>query len=897
MVSSLPILDHTRYLEPLQNLPTHVWPHKYKSTLPRPPHQGFFSCDLCGVGTHAVLPLPNVSLMTTDTSLPASFRFHNKEKNYPAMVHGNHIQILTEHPLAKNGTVIQGTLKLKNAQIEQVELRTLDLLLEPDGRTLAQRFLRLSETPEIESVQPHTTRPLKPCRKFYRSLDEKPGLYPLHLRPSVLDITQRRVPLFYKEGLERFASLVLEHRPPRARTLIYGSGRLDYFAVFAIQEVFRLLGVRNMTSNCEHGYLAAGSYMSHLAGAPAPFVNLEQATTAPNAFYLLSGWNGMVSHPPVFDAILSREDFDGYYIDVMMTESAREIARRFGPERVIILRSGGDSQFILGIMNRLLYKYPTAFEARFVSLFSDRASYEAFVNLASEEQFSPKEVAHRLAPEFAYRERIHQAIRDIAKKLTRKTPIHIPSLGLSQTGGIVPHCLWANVLASLGKLGIDASGTLQGGVLQLPGQVNHESHLQGFSPQHFMGRIPVDASGASEAARRMELPADAYGKMLEVSPRLLLDYSEPDSRKELYIFFGSQYASSMMNRSRWLRKLKDGQTQFIVIDPSPDAFSLAHAALILPVAPHVASTKLYQNGEWRLNLSLPRRKAPGQTRSDTTLVYDLMATIARMLRESATLRMQHPDIANLIDTGYVPRRFEAKGLPRYEGEVDRALLWQRIQDYLSGKHGNGLPLYCRPEHENGEPIRWETLVTQGSLLHGGVGTRKHRLDYDKGSLPFTDIYRQPVRYRFFVPTSEDLQLPRGIILNSGRASLAEATEENHFALNTVNSGKRSYPEEIPEDNPLYVSLMLAERYNLQAGDRVWITNRATRQSLVLRVFPSARLKGETVYLSIHKNWREIHEDRYVNLLTSHRNRCPYSGQTGLKCAQVELQKVDDFLMR
>lgn len=897
MVSSLPTLEHTRYLEPIQSLPTHVWPPKYQSQLPRPTHQGFFSCDLCGVGTHATLPLPEVPLITSDTSLPASFRLQNQQKNYPAMVHGNHIQILTEQPLAKGGAVLKGTLKLKNEPIEKVTLRTLDLLLEPDGRTLAQRFLRLSKTALTENSTIEKASPLEPCRKFYRSLDEKKGLYPLHLRPSVLDITQRRVPLFYKEALERFASLVLEHRPPRARTLIYGSGRLDYFAVFAMQEVFRLLGVRNMTSNCEHGYLAGGSYMTHLAGAPAPFVTIEQATTTPEAFYLLSGWNGWVTHPPIFEALLARQDFDGYYIDVMMTESAREIARRFGPERVIILRSGGDSQFILGVMNRLLYKYPDAFESRFISHFSDRSSYEAFVQLASEERFSPKAVAHRLAPEFAYRERIHQAIRDIAKKLTRLTPIHIPSLGLSQTGGVVPHCLWSNVLASLGKLGLNAQGELLGGILQIPGQVNHETHLQGFSPRHFMGRIPVDEAGAIEAARRMELPTDAYGKMLEVSPRLLLDYSEPDSRKELYIFFGSQYASSMMNRARWLRKLKDGQTQFVVIDPSPDAFSLAHAALILPVAPHVASTKVYQNGEWQLSLSLPRRRAPGQTRSDTTLIYDLMATIARMLRQSATLRMQHPDIANLIQTGYIPRRFEARGLPRYEGEVDRALLWQRIQDYFSGKHGNGLPLYCRPEHASGEPIRWEELVKAGHLKHGGVGVHRQRLDYEQGTLPFTDIYRQPVRYRFFVPTAEDIQLPRGIILNSGRASLSENPEEQLFSQMTVNSGKRSYPQEIPEDNPLYVSLMLAERYNLQAGDRVWITNRATRQSMVMRVIPSARLKGETVYLSIHKNRKEIQEERYVNLLTSHRNRCPYSGQTGLKCAQVELQKVDDFLMR
>ncbi len=892
MPTLLPTLEHTRYLEPLQELPRHVWPHKKQTKA----HPGFFSCDLCGVGTSATLPLHEAPEISGDMSLAASFRFENTSDTYPAIVHGNHVQILTETPLAKTGKVVKGTLKLKKCPVQKVTLRTLDLVLEADGRTLAQRFMRLSKTPITASMTENSARPLKPCRKFYRALDEKKGLYPFHLRPSVLDITHRRVPLFYKEALERFASLVLEHRPPRARTLIYGSGRLDYFATFAIQEVFRLLGVRNMTSNCEHGYLAGGSYLTHLAGAPTPSMTLAQATSTPDAFYLLSGWNGRVTHPPVFEALMQREDFDGYYFDVMMTESAREIARRFGPERVVILRSGGDSTFILSVMNRLLYKYPEAFEKRFVEHFSDHASYEAFVALASEARFEPKLVARQLAPEFAYRQRIHEAIRDIAKKLARKTPVHIPSMGLSQTRGIVPHCLWANIFAALGKLGLDKNGVLQGGILQLPGQVNHETHLQGFSPLHFTGRIPTDEAGAVEAARRMGLPDDAYGKMLEVSPRLAVDYSEPDSRRELYIFFGSQHAASMMNRPRWLRKLKDKQTQFVVIDPYPDAFSLKYAALIMPVAPHVSTTKLYQNGEWRLTLSLPRRKAPGQTRSDVTLIYDLMDTIARMLGSSDGLRMQHPDIASLIQSGYMPQRF-GKGLARYQGEVDRQKLWERIQTYLSGAHGNGLPLYCRPEHATGTPISWEELVNQGSIMHGGVGETRQILNYGAGPLPFVNIYRQPVRYRFFTPTEEDLRLPRGIILNTGRASLSEKPGQKNFAFHTVNSGKRSYPDEIPEDNPLYVSLMLAERYNLQENDRVWITNRATRQAMVFNVIPSARLKGETVYLSIHKNQQELSHDRYVNLLTSHRNRCPYSGQTGLKLAQVELQKVSDFLMR
>ena len=89
--------------------------------------------------------------------------------------------------------------------------------------------------------------------------------------------------------------------------------------------------------------------------------------------------------------------------------------------------------------------------------------------------------------------------------------------------------------------------------------------------------------------------------------------------------------------------------------------------------------------------------------------------------------------------------------------------------------------------------------------------------------------------------------------------------------------------------------MLAERYNLSEGDRVWVTNRETRHAMILPVVPTSRLKGETVYLSIHKNKAELEQDRDPNLLTSHRVRCAYTGQSGHKLTRVELQKVEDHL--
>ncbi|MEZ0368366.1 MAG: molybdopterin dinucleotide binding domain-containing protein, partial [Candidatus Sericytochromatia bacterium] len=219
--------------------------------------------------------------------------------------------------------------------------------------------------------------------------------------------------------------------------------------------------------------------------------------------------------------------------------------------------------------------------------------------------------------------------------------------------------------------------------------------------------------------------------------------------------------------------------------------------------------------------------------------------------------------------------------------------WQRIQDYYSGAGGNCKALYCEPRHADGTPVTWDDLLAQGNLIHGRSGSSRQVLDYDlPGHSPFLDLYGEPVKYRFFVPTARDLLLSEGLILCTGRSALSEQSARTAFAVSTFNTGKLTPAYELPAENPLFISQMLAERYNLSPGDRVWVTNRETRVAMVLSVMPTSRLKGEIVYLSIHKNRAELDQGRLPNLLTSHRLRCPYTGQTGHKLTRVELHKVE-----
>ena len=142
----------------------------------------------------------------------------------------------------------------------------------------------------------------------------------------------------------------------------------------------------------------------------------------------------------------------------------------------------------------------------------------------------------------------------------------------------------------------------------------------------------------------------------------------------------------MMDRQKWIEKLKNPKNPMVVVDPIPDPLTLEHAELIIPSPPHPAVTKVYQNGEWKMSLSVPGKAAAPDTRSDPTILYDVMARITERLEAEPELRATHDDLTRHLDSGYLRQRFcnGEGGLARPDGEVDRAALWQRVQDYMSG---------------------------------------------------------------------------------------------------------------------------------------------------------------------------------------------------------------------
>jgi ferredoxin-NADP reductase/anaerobic selenocysteine-containing dehydrogenase len=892
----LPIIAHAGVLEDLAETPGFLLTEHAEAQ----PQGGRYSCSFCGVGDSGILT-PRTTEQSLGEHTPGKLapgrgllriELQGKTIELQSILHEDgRIEVATSAALTPQGGALAGELQI-GSQSAPVTAREVGRELAADGSLVSQTFAPYRRAASVSESIIRGTVPTSGCVKLRISMMRQRPAFPIHVAPSLLEgETGARRSIAYQEAISRFADLLLEHCSPQGKILIYACGQIDYFTIFAMQEVFRLLGVRNLTGNAEHCLNSGAVHNEILTGQEGPFLTVEQGLQGPDRFYLLNGWNGFITHPPAFNAILKRGDLDAYLIEVMVTESARALAKKLGPERVLLIRPGSDPHLALSVAHEILENYPEAVARAFIERFSDPATFEQYIGLARSERFAPVRVAERIAAEPGEAERIFKGIRMIAYKMTRPSsiPINIPSVGLSQTSGAVAHCLWGSVLGMLGKYGLTPDGTPAGGTLRLPGQINAESEVQGLSRKYFMGRIPMEL--AADAAIRMGLPEDAYAPVLKDTPRAALDYSDPNpDQRELFICLGTQFESNMMGRSRWIAKLRDPGTHLVVIDPIPDPFTLEHADLIIPSPPHPATTKLYQNGEWKLSLSTPQKRAPRETRSDATILYDVMAEIARRLETDPAVAEAHPDLARHAQSGYLRARFMHPGLTRIEDEVSRPQLWDRILDYMSGGSG---PLYCRPEHTDGRLIRWDELLEKGSVTYGGVGVNRYVLDYDKaGHQPFGDVFRRPRKFKFFTPTEEDLAIPEGVILNSGRSCLSDDPARIRFATSTFNSGKATPIVDMPDENPVYVSPTLAERLKLQNGSKVRLIGRQTGESITLPAVVTDRVKGDVVYVSFHKNKAEIEEGRYLNTITSHRERCPYTAQTRVKATAVALERVE-----
>ncbi len=479
-VEQIRTIEHAGELEDVETMPAYLMPcHDYGH-----PRSGRYSCCFCGVGDNGVLlPKPGTSPAAAPESLKLGegvfkVELRGEAQKLAAVLHADsRLEVTTKVPLTPPGGMLKGEFEISGIA-KPLTVREIDSERAPDGTLRSQSFIVYTRTVRVsESVMKYTV-PTTGCVKLKLSLMRQRPIFPVHVTPSLLDRDLGcRQPISYEEGISRFADLLLSHRGPDSRILIYACGQIDYFTIFAMQEVFRLLGVRNLTGNAEHCLNAGAVHNEILTGQESPFLTIDQSVNGPQRFYLFNGWNGLITHPPVFGAIAKREDLDAYLVEVAVTESAHKL----GPERILLIRPRTDPHLALAVAHEILTHHAHALEQRFIDNFADRGTFEQYVAMAESAQFAPQTVAERIAPEPLYVERLVQGIEDMARKLAKPevVPINIPSVGLSQTSGVVAHCLWGNLLAMLGKFGLNADGTAAGGTLRLPGQINAESEVQG----------------------------------------------------------------------------------------------------------------------------------------------------------------------------------------------------------------------------------------------------------------------------------------------------------------------------------------------------------------------------------------------------------------------------------
>ena len=159
--------------------------------------------------------------------------------------------------------------------------------------------------------------------------------------------------------------------------------------------------------------------------------------------------------------------------------------------------------------------------------------------------------------------------------------------------------------------------------------------------------------------------------------------------------------------------------------------------------------------------------------------------------------------------------------------------------------------------------------------------------------PFADRFRKRRDFRFFHPTEEDIAPALGIILNSGRSTLSDDMKRIRFAIATFNSGKATPAIGLPDDNPIYISRTIAQSHNLKSDDKVRVRNVQTGSTIILRVIVSDRVKGQSCYVSFHKTRAEIEQNQYINTVTGHVGRCPYTAQSNFKLTAIELERVEE----
>ncbi|MDF1662861.1 MAG: hypothetical protein P1V97_13875, partial [Planctomycetota bacterium] len=272
--NDIPKLAQLSFVEDLSSLPAYLQP-KHERGHPR---NWRSSCAFCGVGDGAVIEGHAAALDRPKIDVGAKAMLHTFINNATLCLKlefqtPQDFVLLEPCSLIEDGEVLSGQIEWDGhfhsiAAIASVseQGKVKGHMVSGGGQILKAKFKRKEPTPG--------------CVKLKSSFGQQRSVYPVHLAPSE-KVEEGRRRMSYEASIERLADLLLAHRPPNGRTLIYACGQIDYFTIFAFQEVFRLLGVRNLAGNAEHCLNSGAVHNEMLTGQEGPFLTIEQALQGP----------------------------------------------------------------------------------------------------------------------------------------------------------------------------------------------------------------------------------------------------------------------------------------------------------------------------------------------------------------------------------------------------------------------------------------------------------------------------------------------------------------------------------------------------------------------------------------------------------------------------------------
>lgn len=659
------------------------------------------------------------------------------------------------------------------------------------------------------------------------------SLFGIQQQPSVLDVTGQRVAISAEEAYGRLADLLLAHRPPYGRTLVYADGDLDLFDYFALQEVGRLLGIRNLHGSSSWGAEALATGQALLK--TQVHHTLEDILSLSQPVFLFNGWNGLIHHPVAFEKLVEHPTAHIWIIDSLMQESAKYLLAQHPRCEVMLIRPGSEGILALCLARCLMENHG----------FSDSApGFKDYAAVTQSSIFELDPMIAELVADPQDTEHLKEQILRLASALANpeQQAAHIPGNSLYQSGGTQAYCLWHNLLELVNKRYEWQSFDTR----------NEGQQITHFGPHRFFGNVPMSETGCQQAALRMGLPEDAYATLHTENVRPIQDFLSPSqgNQRELIICIGHGLeARWIRDHDQWYEKVRSTDAVLVVLDSMPGPFMQRHAALCLPLSPEMSQYQLRQEGCSRWYHDLPQKKAPKHTHSTATWLYRTMDVLTQALQHSTHIQKGHPDLARHQD--YLSLRFSSQKLPYKETEICRQTLWERMQAYM--------------EYQGVYETPWEALFTETTVA----------LEPPPSGI-----------FHYFAPQLNDFSQPREPVLNIGSSVPNASFQQVRHAINASTRGHAYDYGTMPKERVLFISPLLAEQQGLSNGNRVELGQTGV-SPIQCQVAISHDLKDKTLYFSHYLSQEELNTRQVMPWSRFRAQICPYSQVPLLKKVQVE----------